>query len=383
MIDVLVVDDDVAVRDMLAEFCRSLGFSPLVAATAAEGRRMAADHAPEVVLLDLRLPGAEGGSLLEQFLADDPDVGIILLTGRADVQAALAMQRRGAIDFLEKPIDLEMLEASVLRASELVRLRRVAALLRKEHAPFVITPAVAHLADIASENADVPLLIQGERGTGKERFARLVHERSARARSPFLRIDHSLSGFGAVGDGTVFLPDVGELPLEKQVHLLEIMERRSLTRLIASSTQPLGDLVADARFHSDLFYRLQLVTVEIPPLRERIHELPLLIEQLEPAALVSAGALRAMERYSWPGNVRELQNTLWRAALLADGGPIEVRHLGLPRNVSGETDAPKSLAEVERKAIADALKATDGNKVRAAALLGIARSTLQEKLKLQ
>ena len=427
MISVLVVDDDRTVRETLADFFETLGYSARTAASAGEGRQAAAEQAPDVVLVDLRLPDASGLMLLEALRADDPELGVIMLTGHADVPTAVRAMQQGALDFLEKPVDLDALDAAVTRAAEMVRLRREVALLRAHRLGGASTggesdnaaPSLERLIDLAARNDDVPVLIMGETGTGKGYVARRIHDRSARATQPFVEVngaslntifleselfghergaftDAKLAkrGLFEVADrGTLFLDEVGELAPEVQPKLLKVLEERTFRRLggtaelrsearvIAATNQPLAHLARDGRFRADLYYRLQVLTLTLPSLRERLAELPALAAAFLPrGARLAPGALRAIEQYAWPGNMRELKNTLWRAALLAEGSPIEVRHLSLPKTAAASM-GPETLAEAERRAIGAALRATHGNKVRAAQLLGIARSTLLEKLK--
>ena len=426
MISVLVVDDDRTIRETLADFFDSLGYATRTAASASEGRQSAAAHAPDVVLADLRLPDANGLTLLEALRADDPEIGVIVLTGHADVATAVRAMQQGALDFLEKPVDLDALHASVERAAEIVRLRREVKLLRA-HASVTVAagsaaaePSLERLIHLAARNDDVPVLIVGETGTGKGYVARRIHEGSARSAQPFVEVNgasltatflesdlfghergaftdarQAKRGLFEVADrGTLFLDEIGELAPEVQPKLLKVLEDRTFRRLggtavlrsdarvLAATHQPLAQRVRAGAFRADLFYRLQVLTLSLPALRERREELPDLATSLLPAgARLSGPALRAIERYDWPGNVRELKNTLWRAVLLAEGTPIEPRHLSLPQLTSPETPGPITLAEAESRAITAALRATDGNKVHAAQLLGIARSTLLEKLK--
>ena len=428
MISVLVVDDDTTVRETLADYFLGLGYQARTAATASEGRQAAATHAPDVVLVDLRLPDASGLTLLEALRADDPELGVIVLTGHADVPTAVRAMQQGALDFFEKPVDLATLDAAVRRAAELAQLRREVSILRAQRpdgAPAGTAaegagPSLERLIDLAARNDEVPVLIVGETGTGKGFVAHRIHDRSARAALPFVEVNGaSLSAtfleselfghergaftdakqakrglFEVAGRGTLFLDEVGEIAPEVQPKLLKVLEDhifrrlggtaelRSDARVLAATNQPLAELVASGRFRADLFYRLQVLTLALPPLRERRAELPALATAFLPrgARLAPAG-LRAIESYSWPGNVRELKNTLWRAALLAEGAAIEPRHLSLPRLASAQPAGPLTLAEAEHRAIVAALHATGGNKVRAAHLLGIARSTLLEKLK--
>ena len=430
MISVLVVDDDRTIRETLADFFDTLGYAARTAATASEGRQAAAAHAPDVVLVDLRLPDASGLTLIEALRADDPELGVVVLTGHADVSTAVRAMQQGALDFLEKPVDLGALQAAVERAAEMVRLRREVAVLRSQgtssDAPAGVAasagaePSLDRLVELAARNDDVPVLIVGETGTGKGFIARRIHDRSARAAEPFVEVNgaslnatfleselfgHERGAFTdakqakrglleVAGRGTLFLDEVGELAPEVQPKLLKVLEDRSFRRLggtaelrsearvLAATNQPLADRVREGAFRADLYYRLQVLTLSLPALRERGDELVSLTAAFLPrGARLSAAAQRAITRYPWPGNVRELKNTLWRAALLAEGAPIEPRHLSLPQIASHSAAGPLTLAEAEQLAIAAALRATEGNKVHAAQMLGIARSTLLEKLK--
>jgi two-component system, NtrC family, response regulator AtoC len=423
MISVLVVDDDRTVRETLADFFETLGYAARSAATATEGRAAAAAHAPDVVLVDLRLPDASGLTLLQTLHADDPELGVIMLTGHSDVPIAVRAMQAGALDYLEKPVDLETLNAAVTRVAELVRLRREVSVLRAQRPSGSVSgdePSLERLIDLAASNDDIPVLIVGETGTGKGYLARRIHDRSARAAQPFVEVNgaspsttlfesalfgHERGAFTdaklakrglleVAGRGTLFLDEIGEVAPDVQAKLLGVLEDRTFrrlggttelhtdTRVIAATSQPLADRARDGRFRADLFYRLQVLTLSLPALRERRAELAGLATAFLPrGARLSPNAHDAIERYAWPGNVRELKNTLWRAALLAEGAPIDAKHLGLPRASAMAATGPVTLAEAERRTIADALRATSGNKVHAAKLLGIARSTLLEKLK--
>ena len=448
-LSLLVVDDDDTVRETLVEFFETLGHAARGAATATEARRLLADHAPDVALVDLRLPDADGLRLLEVIKADDPEVGVIVLTGHAVVPKAVRAIRDGAADFLEKPVDLDALQTAVERAAEEGRMRRELALLRargaseawSETVPQGVTLDVDRLIDLAARNDDAPVLITGETGTGKGYVARRIHERSARAGEPFVEINcASLSAtffeselFGhekgaftdakqakrglleVAGRGTVFLDEIGELAPAVQPKLLKVIEERTFRRLggtaemrsqarvVCATHQALDQAVAERRFRADLYYRLQVLTIELPPLRRRPEQIPALARSLLPrGARIGERALRAIERYPWPGNIRELKNALWRASILAEGGEIAPEHLALPTSAVGggamagaaatggtppsgtatvAAPAATTLADAERRAIVAALGATAGNKVRAAQMLGIARSTLAEKLK--
>src|SRR5215208_6369355 len=428
-LSILVIEDDPTVRETLVEFFAAAGHTARGAATAGEGRRAAAEHSPDVAIMDLRLPDARGLTLLEALRADDPEVGVIVLTGHADVPTAVRAMQQGAADLLEKPVDLEALEAAVVRAAELGRLRREvshlrardAAEARSERVPSAVAPTLDRLVELAARNDEVPVLITGETGTGKGYVARRIHELSPRRGSPFVEINcASLSATffeselfgherGAFTDarqakrgllevaarGTAFLDEIAELGPDVQPKLLKVIEEgtfrrlggttelRSQARVVCATNEPLSRAVEERRFRADLFYRLQVLTIALPPLRERAEEIPALARALLPrGARLSDAGLRALVDYAWPGNVRELKNALWRATILAEGAEVRPEHLGLPGGAlinQGPTRAAEgllSLADAERRAIVAALEQTGGNKVKAAALLGIARSTL-------
>jgi DNA-binding NtrC family response regulator len=434
MLSVLVVDDDATIRETLVDFFDTLGHVARGAATATEGRRAAAEHSPDVALVDLRLPDADGLRLLEVLRADHPELAVIFLTGHGDVATAVRAMREGAADFLEKPIDLETLDAAVRRAAEHARLTREVAVLRAREAGalWVETtdrpplPSLDRLIDLAARNDEAPVLVLGETGTGKGYVARQIHERSPRRAAPYVEINcaslspqfveselfgHEKGAFTdakqakrglmeVAGRGTVFLDEVAELSPEVQPKLLKAIEERAFrrlggtatltsdARLIVATHVPLAEAVSQGRFRADLFYRLQVLTIALPPLRERREEIHVLAESLMPrGARLSDGARAALLTYDWPGNIRELKNALWRASILSDGAPIEPSHLGLAQPGSNAVPAPAgahevvTLAEAERRAVVAALSATGGNKARAAERLGIARSTLLEKLR--
>ena len=434
-LSILVVDDDTTVRDTRVEFFESLGHNARGAATATEARRALAAHAPDVALIDLRLPDARDLRLLEAIRADDPEVVVIVLTGHADVPTAVRAMQQGAADFLEKPVDLEALEAAVARAAESGRMRRELGVLRARDAragwPDELPPAavlsVDRLVELAARNDDAPVLIEGETGTGKGFVARRIHELSPRAGAPFVEINcASLSAtffeselFGhergaftdarqakrglleVAGRGSVFLDEIAELSAEVQPKLLKVIEDHTFRRLggtttmrgearvICATNQPLAAAVEARRFRADLFYRLQVLTITLPPLRERASEIPTLARALLPrGARLSEAGVRALVHYDWPGNIRELKNALWRASILAEGAAIAPAHLALPSapvtppsSAAVATGEATTLADAERRTILASLSATGGNKLRAAQRLGIARSTLAEKLR--
>ncbi len=431
-LSILVVDDDRTIRETLVEFFEASGYTARGAETATEARRLAAEHAPDLALVDLHLPDADGLTLLETLRADDPEIGVIVLTGHADVATAVRAMREGALDLLEKPVRLDVLDVAVRRAAEFGRLHREVAHLRAhgvQDAPDESQLGIERLVTLAARHADAPVLILGETGTGKGYVARRIHDRSVRAPLPFVEINgaslsptffeselfgHERGAFTdarqtkrglleVAGRGTLFLDEIGEVSADVQPKLLTAIEDRTFRRLggtvplrseariIAATNRPLAAAVEAGRFRADLFYRLQVLTIMLPPLRERRDEILALATTLAPRGTrLSDAAERALLAYGWPGNVRELRNALWRASILAEGAAVGPEHLGLASGVTSAPAAPPSsgasstlpltLAEAERRAIDDALAATGGNRTRAARMLGIARSTLIEKL---
>ena len=372
-LSLLVVDDDQTVRETLVEFFDALGHVARGAATATEGRQAVAAHAPDVVLVDLRLPDASGLTLFEALRADDPELGVIFLTGHADVPTAVEAMRRGALDFLEKPVDLQALEASVARAAEMGRLRREVAVLRARDAEGHATPAgslapsLARLIELAARNDDAPVLIQGETGTGKELLARALHYNSSRRTSPLMvqncggmpdellqselfghergaftgAISDRLGLFRAADGGTVFLDEISEVSPSFQVSLLRFLQEGEVkplgsdktetanVRIVAASNRPLKALAAAGKFRHDLYFRLRGFELEVPPLRDRPDDIPALAEFFAAKHSdaigrkilgISAGALEKLLNYGFPGNVRELENEIRRMVALAKDG---------------------------------------------------------------
>jgi DNA-binding NtrC family response regulator len=419
---ILIVDDDATIRETLHDCFTGAGWTAADAATGREALALAADNAPDVAIVDLRLPDQDGRSLLRALLEADPDVGILILTGHADVPTAVGAMRDGAADVLEKPVDLTALLAAAERAATHGRLAREVRLRREqdraESSSATVAPTLEHLIALAARNPDAPVLITGETGTGKGFVARAIHDRSARREAPFVEVNaaslsptfveselfgHERGAFTdakqakrglleIASEGTLFLDEVGELPLDVQPRLLKVLEERSFRRLggttalrsdariIAATNRALADAVAARQFRADLFYRLQVLQIILPPLRDQRELLAPLSEQLLPrGATLSADARRAIATYPWPGNIRELKNTLWRAAIIAEGRPISASDLGISA-AKDDMTGDLSIEYAERQAIIGALKHHNGNKTAAAKALGIARSTLAEKL---
>jgi DNA-binding NtrC family response regulator len=430
----LVVDDDHAFRLSTAALLRADGHDVDVAPDATAAVQSLRERAYDLVLLDLRMPGIDGIQLVETLRIWGESVPVLMITGYGTVESAVRAMHLGTDDFLTKPVEPDVLSA---RVSELLERRPMA--VRDDAAvagmvgrTTVMRSLFASVRRVAPQ--DTSVLVTGETGTGKELVARAVHELSPRATAPFVAVNCGALGDGvleselfghvkgaftsAVRDragvfesahgGTIFLDEVGEMSATVQQRLLRVLQEREVTRVgssrpvrvdvrvVAATNRNLAELVESARFRPDLYYRLAVFPVVVPPLRERRADVPLLIahaiEQLRervPAAteLACSGfAIRLMRNYDWPGNVRELMSVVERAAVDAGFGRIEAQHLPAELRAGAESGAEPRYratrsADDERDAIVAALERTDGAIARAAELLGMGRTTLWRKLK--
>jgi two-component system response regulator HydG len=436
----LLVDDDASVLRAIGEYFERTGYEVWREATGEQGLETFRRVRPDVVLLDLHLPDANGLVVLERLRSDNASV--ILLTGQGDIETAVRAMQLGAENFLTKPVDMTLLAAATARVVDKVRLSRQNALLRaRDHeseglGSLGVSPAMREMAGqvellAASERSTV--LLQGESGTGKGWVARVLHNLSPRAQGPFIEVncaglsatflDSELFGHekGAYTDakerklglfeladrGTIFLDEIGELAPELQPKLLKVLESktfrrlggtRELTvdvRLVAATNRDLVAEVEAGRFREDLYYRLNVMPLTMPPVRERSRDDRLalftrLISDLKAQlpgcpAECSVEALDRLLSAPWPGNVREMRNVLERAMIVSRGRPaIGVEHLPADlrqRSAAERRHQPQSLDEVERLHIERTLRQHGGNRTRAAQELGISRATLINKIK--
>lgn len=442
---ILIVDDETAILDTLQILLRREGFEVTVAQSGREALTHLEGELPDVVLSDIRMPGVSGLDLLAAVRERDPDLPVILMTAQASLQSAMQAVNQGAFYYLQKPFSNDELVALCRRASEARTLREENRTLRRvlsrrddaevrrpvgKNRAFV---DVLKLAETVAP-ADSTVLITGESGTGKEVLARYIHSLSERVEGPFISINcgalpenlleselfgHVKGSFtGAVRDkdgllvaasgGTFFLDEVGEMPPSLQVKLLRALQEREVVpvgatepiaidvRIIAATNRDLEGEVRRGTFRSDLYYRLNVISLHLPPLRERAADIPLLaehfLENLSARAggrrfTLSKAALALLQRYDWPGNTRELENALERAAVLTSGEVIDVD--ALPARVVEERPATlvderpaenPTLEIIERAYILWVLQSEGGNKARAAEVLGIDPSTLYRKL---
>lgn len=441
---ILLVDDDPAVISFLGLFFERKGWQVWRAAEAQGAADLYDREQPDLVLLDLDLPGMSGLKLLEVLRARDPDATVLMLTGHGDVPTAVEAMRLGAENFLTKPVELVHLDAACERAFEKVELRRRNRYFseqRQADRPSAIDAlgssammrAVARQVELLAAS-DATVLLLGETGTGKGWVAHLIHALSGRGAAPFVDLncaglsatflDSELFGhekgaftdarqqkrglFEVADTGTLFLDEIGDLAPELQPKLLKVLETRRFrrlggtreidvdVRLICATNRELEGLAKTGAFREDLYYRLAVLPLRLPPLRERgrqeIGDLALrVLADLRrnlgrgPAAL-SQGALDFLSRYPWPGNIRELRNVLERVLLLAsDADEVEPGHLppemvASSAGASTPDDAQLSLEAIERRHIARALAYHGGNRSRTARSLGISRATLYEKI---
>jgi DNA-binding NtrC family response regulator len=431
---ILLVDDEAAQRRLLGGFVESLGLHAQEAASAEEALEMIRRRPPDMVLLDVRLPGMSGIDALAEIRKLSADLPVLLITAYADLRQAVAAIKSGADDYLSKPIDLDELEIAVADAigpaeGESPRGDR---LLPELPSGFVCeSPAmrrvVADAAVVAPSSAAV--LLTGESGTGKEVVARLIHRWSPRADGPLVAancaglpeslIESELFGhakgaftgaekdrrgfFRAAHGGTLFLDEIGELPLHLQPKLLRALESSEITpvgsdtpvkidtRLVAATNRNLAEAVAEGRFRDDLYYRINVVELAVPPLGERRDDVLPLARQFAaqfagaPVRL-SPQAIQGLLAYTWPGNVRELRNAVQRACLLCRGDVILPEHLPpkIASVASGTGSADTSagrLSQVERATILATLGECNGNRTQTAKKLGISRRALIYKLR--
>jgi two-component system response regulator AtoC len=438
---ILVVDDEEGVRTFVAEALERSGHEVIQVADGAAALRAAREEPFDVVLTDLRMPEMDGMTVVRALRTEQPDVEVIVLTAFADVGTAVEAMKLGAFDYLQKPVSApaairELVEGALERRARLAAppVTELPAQTKLTFGAPAMRPVVDALTRVARTGATV--LLQGESGTGKEVAARLIHELSPRAKAPFIAINcavlteqlleselfgHERGAFtGAhaqrrgrielADGGTFFLDEVGELNPALQAKLLRVLEERSFERLggsasvvvdvrwIAATNRDLRSMAQDRTFREDLYHRLAVFPIRLPPLRERRQDIVPLAESLILQLSAAAGrsppprlddiAKARLEGEDWSGNVRELRNVLERAMILADGPSIKPEHLWIesrsnppPPGALGPSQEEGSLAELEKQVIERALLAFNGNRRLAAAKLGIGVRTLYEKLK--
>ncbi|HEY0931462.1 MAG TPA: sigma-54 dependent transcriptional regulator [Gemmatimonas sp.] len=442
---VLVVDDETSILDSLRILLKTEGFAPFTAQGGRQGVERLPELRPDIVLTDVRMPDVTGVQVLSSARQMDPDVPVILMTAQATLQSAVQAVNEGAFYYIQKPFRNDELIAILRRAAEHRKLRVENQVLKQEirrrernasQRPVGRSKSWLEVLRLAETVAptDSTVLITGESGTGKEVIARYIHELSARTDHSFMSINcgalpeslleselfghvkGSFTGavkdkqglFAAANQGTFFLDEIGETTPSTQVKLLRALQQREVipvgatesvtvdTRVLAATNRDLEEEIKRGGFRADLFYRLNVIAVHLPPLRQRADDIPLLAEgflarsaslRKEEPKLLTDSALDALMAYTWPGNVRELENALERAVILCSGNNISVE--ALPERVTARRAEPlvsekapvnPTLEAIERAYIQWVLQNEGGNKSRAADMLGIDPSTLYRKL---
>ena len=440
---ILVVEDDETLCRLTQVHLRKCGYTTAVAATAAEALQTL-DHDPhDLVISDLHLPGMSGLELLKAIKAKHPETDVVMMTAFATVPTAVEAMKSGASDYLTKPIHLYELSAVVDRVLERSRLVEEVHVLRhsideKYGFENIIgrSKSLLYVLEQAARVAptDATVLIQGETGTGKEVLAKSIHFNSLRRERPLVTINcaaiprdlleselfghlrgsftgaiaHKVGRVERANGGTLFLDEIGELPLDLQVRLLRMIQEREIekiggtapikvdVRLIAATNRDLGTLAASGAFREDLYYRLAVVPLEMPPLRNRAEDIPNFVDYFfevsrqkhgKPKLTLPSSLIAYFIAYKWPGNVRELENTIERIVVLSSGGRVSIDDLpetlqppGQPRPKTAGFSEGVSLQAVERELIFQALRQFQWNQSRAAKSLGITRKTLMYRI---
>lgn len=441
---VLIIDDEPAHRLMVRVVLGDAGFKVLEADNGPAGLATLRSKSVDVVLLDMRMPGMSGQEVLQRLHEEGNFPPVIMLTAFGNVGSAVEAMKIGAWDYLTKPTDNDELLAVVQKAAEHVRLTRENRDLKKQIGQLRETriignsPAVRKVVELIEQvgPSEANVLILGESGTGKELVAQQLHEQSARARGPLVKVncaalpenllESELFGyvrgaftgaaqdkpgrFQLAGGGTLFLDEIGELPLTLQAKILRALQERIIeplggvapvnidVRFIAATNRDLPTMIREGKFREDLYYRLNVLEIHIPPLRERIEDIPLLVDYLleklcrknnRPIRSVSREFLNALARHEWRGNVRELENVLERSLILCRADILDLRDLPDHLLAPGRLTAPSPvtallenpLEAAERNALEETLRKYAGHRERTAQALGISRRTLQYRLK--
>jgi DNA-binding NtrC family response regulator len=430
---ILIIDDDEAIRDSMADSLRKTGREIRVAAGAAGALNQLADWHAGIVICDVRMPDMDGLELLEVLTERLPDADVIMMTAFDDMPTVVKAMRGGAVDFLVKPVDLHVLRQSVDRLlSDRAFRRKAPAEAPAAGAELLIgrTPGMIETFKLIGQAAsvDATVLIRGESGTGKELAARAIHNNSRRSAAPFVAVNcaalpsslleselfgHLRGSFtGATSDrrgrfaiaehGTIVLDEIGDTSVELQSKLLRALQNREYqpvgsevvqrtnARVISATHRPLEEMIERGTFRQDLYYRLRVIEIVIPPLRERAEDIPQLAQHFLTSANASLGvphvavspeAMRVLQAYHWPGNVRELEHCLTRAIVKTRGGVIHVEDLTLGVATNSSPNSFGSLESAERDHLARVFASTGYQKLKTAEILGVSRPRLDRLLR--
>ncbi len=452
MASILIIDDEAVLAKNVAKFLEKAGYSTRLAHTGAAGLENFSSNPPDVVVLDYRLPDMDGIALIQRIREQDAAVPILMITGHGSIELAVDAMKAGANDLLTKPVPLselrQRIEEFIQRQREVNRLhyfearerRRVQSLIGDSPAMKSLRERIVRIAEIGGDNQFPPVLITGDTGVGKELVARACHFESARAGQPFVELNcaaipanlleselfgHERGAFTdakerkiglleAADGGTLFLDEIGEMDMALQAKLLKVIEdgrfrrvgaiqeRQVRLRIVAATNQDLETRIKQGLFRADLFFRLCVLQLNVPPLRDRTGDAILLARHFlanfsrryrRPLARFSADAEQAISTHRWPGNVRELRNVVEQAVLLASADTIGPQELLLPRKpapaatinssadtVEGNANGGSTLDRMERELLVKALENCGGNISRAARELGISRDTLRYRI---
>jgi DNA-binding NtrC family response regulator len=437
-LNVLVVEDNISAGEALVELLEDYQCRGILAKSAEEGLRVLEANDIDTVLADVNLPGQDGLWLLEELNASHPSIPVVMITGNSSIDNAIEAIKKGAYDYLSKPIDLARLEV-VLTGARRMRQISLEKDLAQRDTPTGFSgmvgesPAVQRLREMILRVAPTPasVLILGESGTGKELVANALVANSKRARAPYIKLNsaalpkdtleselfgHVKGSFtGAIKDrkgrfelangGTLFLDEIGDMPLETQVKLLRVLQEGEFervggsevikvdVRIVAATNRNLFRAVKEGRFREDLYYRLNVIQIEVPPLRERHEDILILAQEFvnrfcgEGVKHFDRSAEQALMRHQWPGNIRELKNIMERLSIIVPHGtitesdlPKEIRCGSMEEEDDEPSDVLGKMDDIERQAIMSTLRKTNGVKSEAAKLLGIGLKTLYRKL---
>ncbi len=437
-IEILVVDDETIIRESLRDWLSDAGHEVLTAEDGSRALEIIERSKPEIAIVDLIMPGIDGIEFLKRAKVLCPTIEVVVMTAYASIPTAIAAMKEGAFDYIEKPFSperIELLVSKLIERQSLIKenIRLHQKLKGQYRFEDIITrsPRMHQIIELVKivAKSQATVLITGESGTGKELVARAIHSQSQRKDKTFVAVScaalpeslleselfgHEKGAFtGAHAQrkgkielahrGTLFLDEIGEMSANIQIHLLRVLEEREFTRvggnelikvdvrLVSATNRDLQAAIKNGHFREDLFYRLNVVTIDLPPLRERVEDIPLLAEHFlkefsaENRKSISGFSPDMMDflvKYPWPGNVRELENTIERAVILAKGSEIQLVDL-LQRNspLVGRVPSGQSLKDIEREHILSVLKETGGNLAKAARILGVSRATLYNKAK--
>lgn len=446
---ILIIDDEEVLQDVLSSLLAQEGYETLSARSGEEGLTLMRREAVDLVLLDLMLPTMSGLEVLRQITHEDPEQIVIVITAYSSVESAIEAMKGGAFHYIPKPFKNEEVLLTIRRGLEQRRLRTENRTLKRKLAGSFSMDQIVGKSDAMQQIFELirraaparsNILIRGESGTGKELVAKAIHQHSRRADGPFVTVNsgsmppdllesnlfgHVKGAFtGAIANkkglfevadgGTLFLDEIGNIPLDTQAKLLRVIQekefmpvgsvevKRAEVRFVAATNAELERAVVDGRLREDLYYRLNVITVELPPLRDRAEDIPLLVrhflkvyaaENDKPVTDVTPAAMELLLDYSWPGNVRELENVIERAVVLSSGEILDVELLSpavrrheapafeLDEMPSAELPLKEAVSRYERRLIERALKATGGVQKRAAELLQVKPTTLHEMIK--